>query len=151
MASQTTESGGRSGIWGRVAARQIARAIGARIDEANARSQQSNFCLFRGKPAAIKTARLRKKTFLVYETLLQATEVTLFAAESTSNNFKVYQVPSALIRHVGRPALHPVHSGRAYTISLAKVKDHGVFIKTVRVPPFMLVNVRVKSKNIQSR
>jgi hypothetical protein len=107
MSSQTTESGRRSGIWGKVTARQIAKAIGAKIKQADGRLQRSNFCLFRGKPAAIKTASLGNKTFLVYETLLQATRVTLFAAQSSSTNFKVYQIPSARIRRVGHPGFAP--------------------------------------------
>jgi hypothetical protein len=151
MASQTAESGRRSGIWGRAIAQRVAKAIGAKINQANGRSQRSNSCLFQGKPAAIKTASLGNQTFLIYETLLRVTEVTLFAAQSSLNNFKVYQLPSAAIRHVGRPASHPIHSDRAHTISLAAVKAHGIFIRTVRIPLSMLVNTDVKSKKTRSR
>jgi hypothetical protein len=121
MTDQTTEAGRRSGVWGKTLARHVAEEINAKMPPLQGKAPRGNFCLFTGKPAAIKTASFGKSTFLVYGQMLRATEITLFVTEFKPNNFIVYQIQSSRIRKIGRPALHQRHAG-AYTVTVSAVK-----------------------------
>jgi hypothetical protein len=136
MDDQTTETGRCSAEWGRTFARYVAKIINARMLPPE--DQRNNMCVFRGKRVAIKSARCKTKTFLIYDKMLEVADSTLFAKEVIPNNFVVYEVSSNKIHQLARPAMHQRHK-RASTVSVSAIARCGKVITrfSFRLDPTM--------------
>lgn len=90
---QSADSGREANEEGKIIAWSIADAIGARLTEPD----KSNRCIYKNKPAVIKSAQVGTKRIEITKRMLPELETALVAIETLSGYFDVYEIPKAAL------------------------------------------------------
>ncbi len=128
---QDQSSGAAANAFGRAAAEQVARAIGAVLE-----GQASNKAHFREKRVVIKCARSKTNNVGVTFAMQGSISEVVAAFETKGGTYEVFSLPIAVFTANQRQSRSGGNGGHQVgQVSRAVFIEHGEFIKSVTIAP----------------